>query len=58
MMIQSTGGSVLVMLMRCDRPNERDTEWLLFGPTDEAVVEPAPRPIGAPCGSSPNTGPR
>jgi hypothetical protein len=56
MIVQSTGGSMLVWLMRCDRPSERDTEWLLFGPTDEAVVEPA-KVSEASCGSVPNTGP-
>lgn len=37
MIFQATG-SMLVQLMQFDRPGERDTEWLLFGPTDEEVV--------------------
>ncbi|HEY3696831.1 hypothetical protein [Phenylobacterium sp.] len=43
MMLQTVGGSRLVELMRLDQPRERDTEWLLFGPTDPTVVE-APEP--------------
>ena len=56
MMVQSTGNSVLVWLMRCDRPSERDTEWLLFGPTDETVVERSRVPEAS-FASVPNIGP-
>jgi hypothetical protein len=58
MILQTTGGSVLVALMRFDRAAERDTEWLLFGPTDPEVVEAATElriPTG-PCASVPSTG--
>jgi len=60
MMLQTVGGSRLVRLMRLDRPAERDTAWLLYGPTDPEVVEPAPalRPLSGPCGSAPSTGRR
>ena len=59
MMLQTFGGSRLVWLMRLDRPHERDTAWLLFGPTDPEVVEPAPlTPPSTPCGSAPSTGRR
>jgi len=59
MMVQSAGGSMLVWLMQCDRPCDRDSQWLLFGPTDEAVVaSPEARPPVEPCGSVPNTEPR
>jgi len=62
MILQATGGSILVRLMQFDRPTERDTEWLLFGPTDPSVVEPPepPDPTGPsePCASAPSTGRR
>ena len=61
MMVQSTGGSMLVLLMQFDRPGERDSEWLLFGPTDETVVESRPMEPSSPatpCGFAPSTGRR
>ena len=38
MMFQAIGACALMRLMRADR-REVETDWLLFGPTDEAVVE-------------------
>lgn len=43
MVVQSFGIGILTLLMRADRARDQDTSWLLFGPSDEAVVEaPAP----------------
>jgi hypothetical protein len=42
--------------MRFDRAGERDTEWLLYGPTDPAIVEADEvRLPPGPCASVPNT---
>ena len=38
MVFQAIGACALMRLMRADR-REVETDWLLFGPTDEAVVE-------------------
>lgn len=37
MMFQALGPCMLMRLMRLDR--EVETDWLLFGPTDEETVE-------------------
>lgn len=60
MILRTTGESVLVRLMQLDRTGERDSEWLLFGPTDPEIVEPPEgltRP-SEPYASGPNTAPR
>ncbi len=38
MVFQAIGACALMRLMRVDR-REVETDWLLFGPTDAAVVE-------------------
>jgi hypothetical protein len=60
MILRTTGGSSLVRLMQLDRAAVRDTGWLLFGPTDPAVVAPAREPVrpSRPFGSVPSTGRR
>jgi hypothetical protein len=40
MVFQAIGACALMRLMRADR-REVETDWLLFGPTDEEVVEDA-----------------
>jgi hypothetical protein len=53
-MVVQLSGELLLRLMRLERGPVVDTEWLLHGPTDPAVVRP-PKP-SEPCASSPNTG--
>jgi len=37
--VRILGVDLLTLLMSADRPAERDMSWLLYGPTDELVVE-------------------
>lgn len=39
-MVVQTSGELLLRLMRLERSRTVDTEWLLHGPTDPAVVLP------------------
>lgn len=41
MVFQAIGACALMRLMRADR-RDVETDWLLFGPTDDAVVEDEP----------------
>ena len=41
MVFQAIGACALMRLMRADR-REVETDWLLFGPTDEEVVDEEP----------------
>ncbi|MDO9337766.1 MAG: hypothetical protein Q7T61_15335 [Caulobacter sp.] len=43
MVFQAIGACALMRLMRVDRQAE-PTDWLLFGPTDPAVVEDEAEP--------------
>ena len=42
--IQLIGAEALASLMRDDRAEAPDLGWLLWGPTDDAVVETEPPP--------------
>lgn len=39
MVFQAIGACALMRLMRLDRGDEPQTEWLLYGPSDPEVVE-------------------
>ena len=40
MIVQGLGAEMLTRLLKLDRPGDDDA-WLLFGPNDPLVVEPA-----------------
>lgn len=40
MIVRILGVDLLTLLMSVDRPTEADMSWLLYGPSDELVVEP------------------
>jgi hypothetical protein len=44
MVVRTFGVDLLALLMSLDRPAEADLSWLLYGPTDELVVEAEPEP--------------
>lgn len=59
MILRAVGESMLVRLMRMDRPTVRDPDWrsAAASPPDEAPARPVSRPE-APCGSVPSIGRR
>lgn len=44
MIVRILGVDLLTLLMSLDRPAEADMSWLLYGPSDELVVEPQEAP--------------
>lgn len=44
MIVRVLGVDLLTLLMSVDRPAEGDMSWLLYGPSDDLVVEPAREP--------------
>lgn len=44
MTVQLIGAALLARLMDDGRPPAPDLSWLLFGPEDDRVVDPAPEP--------------
>jgi len=40
MVFHAIGACMLARLMRSERGEDLDSDWLLFGPTDAEVVEP------------------
>jgi hypothetical protein len=39
MVVRTFGVDLLTLLMSLDRPAECDLSWMLYGPSDELVVE-------------------
>ena len=40
MVLRGVGACLIARLMRADRDEAVETDWLLYGPTDPEVVEP------------------
>ncbi|WP_172448462.1 hypothetical protein [Caulobacter mirabilis] len=45
MVLRGVGPCLIARLMRAERDEEAETDWLLFGPTDPEVVEDDAPPL-------------